>query len=57
MPKTYPFTNKSDIDLSDDQFTKEELAILYGVPLPGHISCEDDAFDNNIDYHMQYNNN
>lgn len=39
-------------ELSDDDYTDEELALIYGVPL-GQISCEDDATDHEIESSMQ----
>lgn len=39
-------------ELSDDDYTDEELALIYGIPL-GQISCEDDATDHEIESSMQ----
>ena len=35
-------------ELSDDELTDEELAIIYGRPLP-EISCEDDAVEHELE--------
>lgn len=36
------FFGNKNTELSDDDFTDEELAIIYGTGVRGPISCEED---------------
>lgn len=35
--------------ISDDDFSAEELAMLYGMDLYGNISCEEDAVEHDLE--------
>lgn len=43
-------------EISDDDFTKEELAEIYGLPSNNYISCEDDAIEHELERADAYYN-